>query len=155
MSNVDQNTSRIENLTSTDTVLKRDIGLFSAINLVVGGVIGSGIFMVAASMASTLPSPFLIILTWIIGGLLSLAGCLAYAELAASMPQSGGQYVYLREAFGERIAFLNGWTQFLVVQPGCIASVAAALSIYAGYFFPFNTIGQRLFAVVKITCVYA
>lgn len=155
MSNMNQNTSHIEKLTTTDTELKRDVGLFSAVNLVVGGVIGSGIFMVAASMANTLPSPFLIVLTWIIGGLLSLAGCLTYAELAASMPQSGGQYVYLREAFGERIAFLNGWTQFLVVQPGCIASVAAALSIYAGYFYPFSTMGQRFLAVAVILVLTA
>lgn len=155
MSNINQTASHIEKITSTDTVLKRDIGLFSAVNLVVGGVIGSGIFMVAASMANILPSPFLILLAWIIGGLLSLAGCLTYAELAASMPQSGGQYVYLRESFGERIAFLNGWTQFLVVQPGSIASVAAALSIYAGYFIPYGTLGQRLFAMVVILVLTA
>lgn len=154
MSDINQ-TSHIEKITSTNTELKRDVGLFSAINLVVGGVIGSGIFMVAATMANILPSPFLIIVTWILGGLLSLAGCLTYAELSASLPQSGGQYVYLREAFGERIAFLNGWTQFLVVQPGCIASVAAALSIYAGYFFPFGTIGQRLVAVAVILVLTA
>lgn len=155
MSDKNQNTSHLKEITTTDTVLKRDVGLFSAINLVIGGVIGSGIFMVAATMANTLPSPCLIILVWIIGGLLSLAGCLAYAELAASMPQSGGQYVYLREAFGERIAFLNGWTQFLVVQPGCIASVAAAFSIYAGYFLPLGTVGQRLIAVAVILVLTA
>ncbi|QHI71286.1 APC family permease [Aminipila terrae] len=151
MSDLKDTRSHIEKLTSTDTELKRDLTLFSAINIVIGGVLGSGIFMVASTMAQQLPSPFLIIVAWIVGGLLSLAGCLAYSELSAAMPQSGGQYVYLREAYGEKIAFLNGWTQFLVVQPGCIASVAAAFSIYAGYFFPtFGDMGLRLIAVAVI-----
>ena len=155
MNNLKENHSHLDSITTTETELKRDLSLFSAVNLVVGGVIGSGIFMVAASMANTIPSPGLIILAWIVGGLLSLAGCLTYAELSAAMPQSGGQYVYLREAYGERIAFLNGWTQFLVVQPGSIASVAAAFSIYAGYFLPLEKMGLRVLAAGVILVLTA
>jgi len=142
--------SHINKLTSTDTELKRDLGLFSAINLVIGGVIGSGIFLVASTIAGSLPSPWLIILVWIVGGLLSMAGCLAYAELSAAMPQSGGQYVYLREAFGEQVAFLNGWTQFLVIQPAAIAGVAAAFAIYAGYFLHWSPLALRFLAAGEV-----
>lgn len=137
----------IGQLVSEQTELKRDLNLFSAVNLVIGGVVGSGIFLVASSIAGTMPSPGLIILAWIVGGLLSLSGCLAYSELSATMPKSGGQYVFLREAYGDRVAFLNGWTQFLVVQPGSIASVAAAFGLYSGYFLHLDTMGLRLVAV--------
>lgn len=147
MSNTDQHLGQ---LVSEKTELKRDLSLFSAINLVIGGVVGSGIFLVASSMAGTIPSPGFIILAWVIGGLLSLSGCLAYSELSATMPKSGGQYVYLREAYGDRLAFINGWTQFLVVQPGSIASVAACFGLYAGYFLHLPPVGLRLIAVAVI-----
>jgi len=113
-------------------------------------VLGSGIFLVAASIATSLPSPYLIIAVWVAGGLLSLAGCLTYAELSAAMPQSGGQYVYLRESFGEQVAFLNGWAQFLVIQPAAIAGVAAAFAIYAGYFLHWNPMALRFLAAAEV-----
>lgn len=144
------NTNRIAELTSTGTELKRDLNLFSAINLVIGGVVGSGIFLVAADIANIITSPGMIIIAWIAGGLLSLCGCLTYAELSATMPRSGGQYVFLREAYGEPIAFLNGWTQFLAVQAGSIASVAACFGLYAGYFLHVGDMGLRWVAVAVI-----
>lgn len=142
--------AHIEKLTTTNTELKRDLGLFSAVNMVIGGVLGSGIFLVASTIAGSLPSPWLIILVWVVGGLLSMAGCLTYAELASTMPQSGGQYVYLREAFGEHVAFLNGWTQFLVIQPAAIAGVAAAFAIYAGYFLHWSPLQLRFLAAGEV-----
>jgi len=142
--------SRVAELTSTASELKRDLNLFSAINLVVGGVIGSGIFLVAADIANIIASPGMILIAWVVGGMLSLAGCLSYAELSSTMPRSGGQYVFLREAYGEPIAFLNGWTQFLAVQAGSIASVAACFGLYAGYFLPFSDMGLRWVAVAVI-----
>lgn len=141
---------RIGQLTSESTELKRDLDLFSAINLVIGGVVGSGIFLVASDIAGTIPSPALILLAWIVGGMLSLSGCLAYSELCSTMPRSGGQYVFLREAYGDKLAFINGWTQFLVVQPGSIASVAACFGLYAGYFLHLPSMGLRLVSVAVI-----
>ena len=94
--------------------LERKLGLFDSTMIVIGIVIGSGIFLSTGIMANSIPSPGLIILAWAVGGILSLAGALTYAELGASMPEAGGQYVYLREAYGPLSGFLFGWTMILV-----------------------------------------
>ncbi len=116
--------------------LVKGLGLVSSTTLVVGSMIGSGIFIVAADISRQVQSPGLLILTWVITALMSLIAALSYGELAAAMPKAGGQYVYLREALGPLSGFLFGWTMFLVIQTGTIAAVAVAFAKYTGVFFP-------------------
>src|SRR5256885_11895818 len=98
--------------------------LTDATMLVAGSMIGSGIFIVSASMSRTLGSPFWLLLAWIVTGVITLLGALAYGELAAMFPRAGGQYVFLRESMGPLMGFLYGWTLFVVIQTGTIAAVA-------------------------------
>lgn len=118
------------------TSLVRKLGLFDSIMMMVGIVIGSGIFLTTGIMAKSIPSAGLILLAWLIGGLIILAGALTYAELGAAMPDAGGQYVYLREAYGPLFGFLFGWKLFLVNMTGSIAALGVAFAVYFGYFFP-------------------
>jgi APA family basic amino acid/polyamine antiporter len=99
-------------------------------------MIGSGIFIVSADIARHVGSPAALLMVWLVSGLMTIAGALAYGELAAMMPQAGGQYVYLREAYGRLYGFLFGWTLFLVIQTGTIAAVAVAFARFAGVLFP-------------------
>src|SRR5712692_1654815 len=122
---------------STATGLVKGLGLLDATTLVMGSMIGSGIFIVSADIARQTKSPGLLIATWIVTALLTTIAALSYGELAAAMPHAGGQYVYLREAFGPLFGFLFGWTMFLVIQTGTIAAVAVAFAKFAGVFFPF------------------
>ncbi len=117
--------------------LRRDLGLWSAIALVIGTVIGSGIFLVPRTMVLRVGTPSLVFTVWIFGGILSLCGALSYAELAAAMPEAGGEYVYLREAYGPLWAFLYGWTQMWVAKSGSIATLATGFFYYLTNFFPF------------------
>jgi APA family basic amino acid/polyamine antiporter len=107
-----------------------------ATTLVVGSMIGSGIFIVSADMARQLNSPGLLLLTWVATAVLTLIAALSYGELAAMMPHAGGQYVYLRESFGPLAGFLYGWTLFLVIQTGTAAAVAVAFAKFLGVFVP-------------------
>ncbi len=116
--------------------LKRGLNLLDSTMLVVGSMIGSGIFIAPSLMAEYLHTPGLIILLWVIGGILTVFGSLSYGELAAAMPKSGGKYVFLREAFSPMFGFLYGWTLFLVIQTGFIAAVAVAFAKYLGVFVP-------------------
>ncbi len=116
--------------------LKRDLGLWSAIAIVVGTVIGSGIFLVPKAMIQRVGSPEMVFVVWILGGALSLFGALSYAELAAAMPEAGGEYVFLREAYGPMWSFLYGWTQLWVAKSGSIATLATAFFYYFANFFP-------------------
>jgi len=116
--------------------LDRAIGPIAATLLVIGGIIGSGIFLTTGLMAASLPSPTLILTAWALGGLFALAGALSYAELAAMFPRAGGVYVYLREAFGSLPAFLYGWAMLLVALSGGVAAVAVGFADYLSYFFP-------------------
>ena len=116
--------------------LDRAIGPIAATLLVIGGIIGSGIFLTTGLMAASLPSPALILTAWALGGLFALAGALSYAELAAMFPRAGGVYVYLREAFGPLPAFLYGWAMLLVALSGGVAAVAVGFADYLSYFFP-------------------
>ncbi|HVJ09831.1 MAG TPA: amino acid permease [Acidisarcina sp.] len=112
------------------------LGLFSATAIVVGSMIGSGIFIVPADIARGVDSPALFIAAWIVTAVMTIIGALSYGELAAMMPRAGGQYVYLREALGPMWGFLYGWTLFLVIQTGTIAAVAVAFGKFLGIFFP-------------------
>ncbi|MCS6953285.1 MAG: amino acid permease [Bryobacterales bacterium] len=119
-----------------DTGLVKGLGLFDATTIVIGSMIGSGIFIVSADIARQVNSPGLLIMTWVATAVLTLIAAVSYGELAAAMPRAGGQYVYLREAFGPLLAFLYGWTLFLVIQTGTIAAVAVAFAKFTGVFFP-------------------
>src|SRR6201982_2983523 len=114
----------------------RAIGLFDGTMIVVGSMIGSGIFIVAADISRVTGSPGGLLCTWILTGLLTISAALAYGELAAMFPHAGGQYVYLREAFSPLWGFLYGWTLFLVIQTGTIAAVAIGFARYLGVLFP-------------------
>src|SRR4029453_18117989 len=104
--------------------------------LVAGSMIGSGIFIVSADIARSLPSPFWLLAAWVVTGVITLLGALAYGELAAMFPRAGGQYVFLRESMGPLMAFLYGWTVFLVIQTGTIAAVAVAFGRFLGVLIP-------------------
>ncbi len=112
------------------------MGLFSATAIVMGSMIGSGIFIVSADMSRTLGSPALLIAAWLLTAVMTIIGALSYGELAAMMPKAGGQYVYLREALGPIWGFLYGWTLFLVIQTGTVAAVGVAFGKFLGVFFP-------------------
>jgi len=116
--------------------LLRGLGLLDSTLLVMGIIIGSGIFLTTGIMAEALPSPTLLMAAWAVGGLLTLAGALSFAELGAAMPEAGGQYVYLREAYGPLPAFLFSWITFLIFQPGSISAVTVGFAAYLGYFVP-------------------
>jgi basic amino acid/polyamine antiporter, APA family len=118
------------------TELKRDLGVFAALAIVVGTVIGSGIFRVPQAMILNVGSVRLVFLVWVVGGMLSLAGALTYAELAAAMPGAGGEYVYLTEAYGPLWGFLYSWTQMWVAKSGSIATLATAFFEYTAHFVP-------------------
>ncbi len=112
------------------------MGLFSATAIVMGSMIGSGIFIVPADMSRLLGSPALLIGAWLVTAVMTIIGALSYGELAAMMPKAGGQYVYLRESLGPLWGFLYGWTLFLVIQTGTIAAVGVAFGKFLGVFFP-------------------
>jgi APA family basic amino acid/polyamine antiporter len=115
-----------------------------------GSMIGSGVFIVAADISRQTQSPGLLIMTWIVTALLTLTAALSYGELAAAMPHAGGQYVYLREAFGPMFGFLYGWTLFLVIQTGTIAAVAVAFAKYTGVFVPWISAQNYLVGSGKV-----
>jgi APA family basic amino acid/polyamine antiporter len=112
--------------------LARRLGLFDATKIVMGGIIGSGIFMNPAEVARHVGTPALIVAAWLIGGVIAMIGALVYAELAARRPETGGQYAYLRDAFGPVPAFLYGWSLLLVIQSGGMAAVATIFASYVG-----------------------
>jgi APA family basic amino acid/polyamine antiporter len=119
-----------------DKELVKGLGLTSATMLVMGSMIGSGIFIVSAEIAREVDSPALLIGAWAVAGFMTIVAALSYGELAAMMPRAGGQYVYLREALGPLWGFLYGWTLFLVIQTGTIAAVGVAFGKFLGVFFP-------------------
>ena len=110
--------------------------MLDSVSIVVGAVIGAGIFLVPGAIARDLPSLPLMLAAWVAAGVLSLLGAMADAELGAMLPESGGQYVYLREAYGPLPAFLCGWSFFLVIQSGSIAAVCIGFAIYRSYSIP-------------------
>jgi APA family basic amino acid/polyamine antiporter len=116
--------------------LARRLGPFDAAAIIVSNVIGGGILFTPPQVAASVPNAWLFLSTWVVGGMLAFAGAMAYAELAALRPRAGGEYVYLRAAFGRLAAFLTGWTSFVAGFTGAIAASAVVLAFYVGRFFP-------------------
>jgi basic amino acid/polyamine antiporter, APA family len=141
--------------TELDTEFTRGLGLFDATMVVVGSMIGSGIFIVSADMARLVGSPGWLLLAWALTGVLTLVGALSYGELAAMMPRAGGQYVYLREAFSPLWGFLYGWTLFLVIQTGTIAAVAVAFARFLGVLMPWVSETSYLVPPIHVSQGYA
>ncbi len=136
--------------------LPRVLGLWSVVGILVGTVIGSGIFVVPAEISGLVKAPLLILSVWVLGGLLSFCGALCLAELGAAFPQAGGMYIFLREGYGRLIAFLFGWTLFLVIDSGAIAALAMAFSSkYLPYFMPLSPVGTKVVALVFVAFLVA
>lgn len=133
----------------------RGLGLYDSTMIVVGIMIGSGIFIVSAEMARQIGSPGWLLIAWVVTGVLTVAGALSYGELAAMMPPAGGQYVYLREIYSPLWGFLYGWTLFLVIQTGSIAAVAVAFSRFFGVLWPKVAEDNYLIAPVHLSSGYA
>src|SRR6185295_325423 len=135
-----QITSRIEAVdqkkVGSAARLIRGLSLLDATTIVVGSMIGSGIFIVSAESSRLVGSPGWLLVVWIIAGLMTLCGALCLGEVAAMMPRAGGPYVFLSEAYSPAVGFLFGWSQFLVVQTGTIAAVAVAFANFSGVLFP-------------------
>ena len=132
------------------TDLPRTLGLLDALSIVIGCVIGAGIFLVPNLIAQNVPSATAILGTWVFAGVVSFFGALACAELGAAMPATGGQYVFLREAYGPMAGFLCGWTNFLITRSAQSAWLAVTLSITISYFHPFGPIASKTIAVAAI-----
>ena len=115
--------------------MSKKLSLFDSTTIIMGSMIGSGIFIVSASIAQQVKSPGLLIGAWVLTAIITMLGALSYGELAAMYPQAGGQYVYLREAYGKRTAFLYGWSLFSVIQTGTIAAVGMAFAKFLGVFW--------------------
>lgn len=131
--------------------LNRSLNLFDTVMLVSGSMIGSGIFIVSADMMRLLGSPFWVLVCWALSGIITLLAALSYGELSGMMPEAGGQFIYIRRAFGKRNAFLYGWTVFTVIQTGVIAAVAVAFARFTGVLFPFFDEHTILFYLGKFS----
>lgn len=130
--------------------MHRHLGVAGATALIVGQVIAVGIFLTPAAMARELASPFWLLVVWLVAGAMALCGALPYGELAARYPEAGGGYVYLREAWGPRVAFLYGWKCCLVMDPGITAALATGLAAYLAYLVPLTPTGMKLAALGAI-----
>ena len=130
--------------------LVKGLGLTSATTLVMGSMIGSGIFIVSAEIGREVNSPGLLIMAWLVTGFMTIVGALSYGELAAMMPKAGGQYVYLRESLGPLWGFLYGWTLFLVIQTGTVAAVGVAFGKFLGHFFHSVAASNWLWHIAKV-----
>ena len=145
--------SKINNVSQQNEVrtLPREIGILGSTAIVVGTIIGSGIFLVPHNVAMEVGSVSGLYLVWVVGGALALAGALSLAELGAAMPEAGGIYVYLREAYGKLVAFLYGWGSLLVIDAGSAATLGVAFGIYASGFIPLTPLEQKVLAGVVIS----
>jgi APA family basic amino acid/polyamine antiporter len=130
--------------------LVRGLSLLDSVLLLVSGIIGSSIFLTAKDIAGPLPHPFWFFLVWILGGAISLCACAAFAELGSMFPDSGGQYIYLREAYGDLVAFLYGWMLFAVANGGTIAALSVASAAYMGNIIPAISQQHVMFTVASI-----
>jgi APA family basic amino acid/polyamine antiporter len=130
--------------------LRKGLGMLDAASIIIGTVIGAGIFLVPSLVARQLPSAGSIVLVWVVCGALTLFGALAYAELGAMMPATGGQYIFLREAYGPLLAFLFGWTSFLIIIPAQLGALAVGFSIYLSYLLPLNAVSAKVSSILLI-----
>jgi APA family basic amino acid/polyamine antiporter len=128
----------------------RRLTLFDLVLIGAGGAIGSGIFRTPSQVAAAVPSPAWMLAAWALGGAVTLAGALSFAELGSSMPRAGGQYVWLSEAYGGLVGFLHGWAYFLVVATGAIAALAIVFAEYVGYFVPLGPTGTKVVALAAL-----
>jgi APA family basic amino acid/polyamine antiporter len=151
----DTRSAKTSSATSLDTEFKRGLGLDDSTMVVIGSMIGSGIFLVSADMSRTIGSPGWLLVAWALAGVLTIVGALSYGELAAMMPRAGGQYVYLREAFSPLWGFLYGWTLFLVIQSGTIAAVAVGFARYFGVLLPWIADDHYLIRPIHLSTGYA
>src|ERR1700675_2847514 len=135
--------------------LVRGLSLLDSVLLLVSGIIGSSIFLTAKDIAGPLPNPILFFLVWILGGVISLCACVAFAELGSMFPDSGGQYIYLREAYGDLVAFLYGWMLFAVANGGSIAALSVAAAAYTGQVIPIFSQEHVVLAFAGITITRA
>jgi amino acid transporter len=133
--------------------LPRHLGLWSAVAVLVGSTIGSGIFRVPASVAERLQTPGPVLLAWVLGGLIALFGALTIAELAGALPRSGGVFAYILEAFGPLPAFLFGWSELAVIRASALGAIATIFAEYLGYFIPMTGMQVRLLAAVAVLAV--
>jgi APA family basic amino acid/polyamine antiporter len=136
--------------TAEQPSLVRGLSLLDSVLLLVSGIIGSSIFLTAKDIATPLPNPALFFFVWVLGGLISLCACVAFAELGSMFPDSGGQYIYLREAFGDLVAFLYGWMLFAVANGGSIAALSVAAAAYMGNIIPAISQTHVIFSVVGV-----
>jgi APA family basic amino acid/polyamine antiporter len=135
--------------------LRRSLTLFDMTMIAIGGSIGSGIFLTPAIIAQAIPSPHLMLLVWVIGGLMALAGALTFSELSAMMPRAGGVYVYLTEAYGGLVGFLFGWAYFVVVNAGGLGALSVAFATYFGFFVPLTPLGMKVVAITGLLILTA
>src|SRR2546428_1415681 len=133
--------------------LKRELGLFDAVMINAGTMIASAIFIVPATVAAAVHGTAVMTLVWVIGGIVSLLGALSIAELAAAYPEAGGQYAYLREAYGTIWAFLYGWANFAVINTASIAAIAVGFARYIGFFVPLTEPAIRFVAIGSIVAL--
>ena len=133
----------------------RQLGLLDSTMLVAGSMIGSGVFIVSADIGRLVGSAGWLLVVWAITGMLTVVAALSYGELAAMLPRAGGQYVYLREAYGPLWGFLYGWTLFLVIQTGTIAAVAVAFARFLGVVIPFVSPTQWVIPPIILSRNYA
>src|SRR5215813_4320959 len=133
--------------------LHRELGLGSAAAAVAGEAIAVGIFLTPAGMAKSLGSPFWLLAVWLVMGAITISGALCFGELAARYPEAGGLYVYLREAYGERIAFLYGWMSMLVMDPGVTAALAVGGATYGAFIFGWTPTVAKLVAVTAVAVI--
>jgi APA family basic amino acid/polyamine antiporter len=136
-----------------DSGLRRQLGLATATAVVVGEVVGVGIFLTPAAMTKEAGSPLLVLVVWLLSGAMALSGALCFGELAARFPRAGGGYVYLREAFGPAPAFLYGWMALLVVDPGLTAALAVGAASYAGHAAGLSPAGVKAVAVAFVVAL--
>ena len=140
---------------SCEPVLVRQLGLATATALIIGEVIGVGIFLVPAGMAKALGSPGWLLVVWLTMGASALGGALCYGALAVRYPEAGGSYIYLREAYGPRVAFLYGWISLLVTDPGLTAMLAVGLAGYVSYLFSLSSWELKGVAIAAIVVLAA
>src|SRR5208282_1386905 len=139
-----------ETETPSQPSLVRGLSLLDSVLLLVSGIIGSSIFLTAKDIAGPLPNPTLFFLVWVLGGVISLCACVAFAELGSMYPDSGGQYIYLREAYGDLVAFLYGWMLFAVANGGTIAALSVASAAYMGSIIPAISQQHVIFSLAGI-----
>ncbi len=145
----------LEDEVSQQPLLARKLSRLDLTIIVIGSVIGSGIFLTPSGIARQLPSPPLILMVWVLGGLLALSGAFTFAELGARMPHAGGVYVFLTRAYGGLVGFLYGWAYFLVVNTGGLAALSIAFATYLGFFVPLSPAGVKLVAISGLVLLTA